>query len=352
MRLLTLLLALVLSGLAAAETLLVVRKSGDAVDFIDPGSGLRLATTATGYAPHEISVSPDGHQAVVSNYGDRDRPGTTISILDLQQPQATRRIELAPHSRPHGVAWYAADRIAVTAEGSHSLLLVDPRDGRIVRAIPTGQETSHMVVVDAAARRAYVTSIGSGTTSVIDLEAGTRLADIATGRDSEGLALAPDGREVWVAARAEDTIAIIDAGTLEVTARLAVPGVPIRIAMTPDGRTALVTCAGGSELAVIDTATRRERARHRVDVPMTPGAAVRPFARLAPGSVLPVGLLVAPDGRSAYVAATMGDRVVQFEIASGKVLREIGVDGEPDGLASTPTLPLATCHACVNDSRD
>jgi DNA-binding beta-propeller fold protein YncE len=79
---------------------------------------------------------------------------------------------------------------------------------------------------------------------------------------------------------------------------------------------------------------------------------VRPFARLAPGSVLPVGLLVAPDGRSAYVAATMGDRVVQFEIASGKVLREIGVDGEPDGLASTPTLPLATCHACVNDSRD
>jgi YVTN family beta-propeller protein len=352
LRLLTLLLALVVAGPASAETLLVVRKSGDAVDFIDPGSGLRLATAATGYAPHEISVSPDGRQAAVSNYGDRERPGTTISILDLQQPREMGRIELAPHSRPHGVAWYAPDRIAVTAEGSRSLLLVDPRAGRTVRAIPTTQETSHMVVVDAAARRAYVTSIGSGTTSVLDIEAGTKLADVATGRGSEGLALAPDGREVWVAARADDTISIIDARTLEVTARLAVPGVPIRIAMTPDGRTALVTCAGSGELAVIDTATRRERSRHRVDVPLAPGAAARPFAQLAPGSVLPVGLLAAPDGHSAYVAATLGDKVLQFDLASGRVLREIGVSGEPDGLGSTPALPQATCRACVNDGRD
>jgi YVTN family beta-propeller protein len=341
-----------IGGPAAAETLLVVRKSGDAVDFIDPGSGLRLATVATGAGPHEISVAPGGAQAVVSNYGERDRPGTTLSLLDLQQPRELRRIDLAPHGRPHGVAWYAPDRIAVTTEGSQHLLLVDPRDGRIVRAIPTAQETSHMVVVDAAARRAYVTSIGSGSTSVLDLEAGTRLADIATGRGSEGLALAPDGREVWVAARADDTISVIDADTLAVTARLAVPGVPIRIAMTPDRRTALVTCAGSGELVVIDTATRSERSRHRVDVPLAPGAAARPFARLAPGSVLPVGLLVAPDGRSAYVAATMGDRVVQLDVTSGEMLREIDVGGEPDGLGSTPTLPQATCHACVSPGRD
>jgi YVTN family beta-propeller protein len=209
-----------------------------------------------------------------------------------------------------------------------------------------------MAVVDAAARRAYVTSIGSGTTSVVDIEAGTKLADVATGRGSEGLALAPDGREVWVAARADDTIAIIDARTLEVTARLAVPGVPIRIAMTPDGRTALVTCAGSGELAVIDTATRRERSRHRIAVPLAPGAAVRPSAQLSPGSVLPVGLLAAADGRSAYVAATLGDKVLQFDLASGRVLREIGVSGEPDGLGSTPTLPQADCHACVSGGRD
>ena len=36
-----------LAGTAFAETLLVVRKSGDALDFVDPGSGLQLASVPT-----------------------------------------------------------------------------------------------------------------------------------------------------------------------------------------------------------------------------------------------------------------------------------------------------------------
>ncbi|MDH4106289.1 MAG: hypothetical protein OEV39_09280, partial [Gammaproteobacteria bacterium] len=70
-----------LSGVAApAETLLVVRKTDNQVTFVDPGSGLALATVQTGFAPHEISVSPDGQRAVVSNYGTRDQPGGSVSI--------------------------------------------------------------------------------------------------------------------------------------------------------------------------------------------------------------------------------------------------------------------------------
>ena len=117
---------------APAETLLVVRKTDDAMDFIDPGSGLRLATVALGHAPHEVSVSPDGQRAVVSNYGTREQPGSTLSLVDLEQPREIRRIDLTPHTRPHGVAWFANDRIAVTTEGSKHLLVVEPDSGRIV----------------------------------------------------------------------------------------------------------------------------------------------------------------------------------------------------------------------------
>lgn len=335
-----------LAGSAAAETLLVVRKTDIAVDFMDPGSGLRLASVQVGDAPHEISVSPDGRHAVVSNYGTREQPGSTLSIVDLEQPRELRAIDLTPHTRPHGVAWFAADRIAVTTEGSQHLLVVDPVTGHVVRAIETAQETSHMVVVSADARRAYVTNIGSGTTTAIDLVEGRKLADVATGAGSEALALTPDGRELWVAARADGTIAIVDSATLEVKTRLPLPGVPIRIAMTPDGRTALITCAGTGELVVFDARTRRELGRAKVTGPLAAGAAARPFARLAPGSVLPVGLLVSRDGRSAYVAATMGDRVVQFDTRTLKVLRTVGVDGEPDGLGSTSAIPRAVCHGC------
>jgi DNA-binding beta-propeller fold protein YncE len=344
-----LLLAVACLGIvpAAAETLLVVRKTDNAVDFIDPGSGLRLASVPTGNAPHEVSVSPDGKRAVVSNYGTREQPGSTLSIVDLGQPREIRRIDLAPHTRPHGVAWFAADRVAVTTEGSQHLLVIDPADGRIVSAIETAQETSHMVVVSGDARRAYVTNIGSGTATAIDLVTGRKLGDVSTGAGSEALALTPDGRELWVAARADGQIAVVDTTTLEVKARLPTPGIPIRIAMTPDGRTALVTCAGAAELLAFDVETRAERGRAKVAVPLAAGASERPFARLAPGSVLPVGLLVARSGRTAYVAATMGDRVVEFDTATLEILRSIDVGGEPDGLGSTPELPRAVCHGCM-----
>ena len=332
---------------AAAETLLVVRKTDDAIDLMDPGSGLRIASVALGHAPHEVSVSPDGKRAAVTNYGTREQPGATLSIVDLEQPREVRRIDLTPHTRPHGVAWFAPDRIAVTAEGTKHLVIVDPDAGRVISAIETGQDVSHMVVVSADATRAYVTNIGSGTTTAFDLVAQRKLGDIATGAGSEALAVTPNGRDLWVGARAAGEIAIVDTATLAILARLPLPGIPIRIAITPDGATALVTCAGSSELVAYDVATRTIRARAKVDVPLAPDAAQRPFARLAPGSALPVGLLVARDGRSAFVAATMGDRVVQYDVSTLAPSRIIEVGGEPDGLASTTVLQAAPCHACT-----
>lgn len=336
----------------AAETLLVVRKTDDALDFVDPGSGLRLASVALGHAPHEVSVSPDGKRAAVTNYGTREQPGSTLSVVDLVQPREVRRIDLTPHTRPHGVSWFAPDRIAVTTEGTKHLVIVDPDVGRVVSAIETGQDVSHMVAVSADATRAYVTNIGSGTTTALDLVAGHKLRDVPTGAGSEALAVTPDGRELWVAARADGAIVIVDTATLEIVARLPLPGIPIRIAVTPDGATALVTCAGTSELVAYDSAARTVRARAKVDVSLAPDAAERPFARLAPGSALPVGLLVARDGRSAFVAATMGDRVVQYDVSTLAPSRTIEVGGEPDGLGSTTVLQSAPCHACKPEDTD
>ena len=333
-----------------AETLLVVRKTDDALDFMDPGSGLRLASVPLGHAPHEVSVSPDGKRAAVTNYGTRERPGSTLSIVDLERPRELSRIDLAPHSRPHGVAWFAPDRIAVTAEGTKHLLVVDPDAGRVVSAIETGQDVSHMVAVSADGAHAYVTNIGSGSTTVLDLGQGRKLGDVATGAGSEALAVTPDGSELWVAARADGQIAIVDTTSLEVEARLPLPGIPIRIAITPDGATALVTCAGSSELVAYDVATRAVRGRVKVDPPLAPGADQRPFARLAPGSALPVGLLVSRDGQSAYVAATMADRVVQYALPALARVRSIEVGGEPDGLASTTVLQAKPCRGCESST--
>jgi YVTN family beta-propeller protein len=343
-------LAIAFGPVARADTLLVVRKSADALDLVDPGSGLRLASVRVGFAPHEVSVSPDGRLAAVSNYGTREQPGSTLSIVDLEQPRELRRIDLAPHTRPHGVDWFAADRIAVTTEGSRSLLLVDPRAGKVLGAAATGQETSHMVDVAPDGRRAYVANIGSGSVTAIDLENPMSVRTISTGAGTEGIAVHPDGGSVWALARAEGELSRLDTTTLERSGGVALVGAPIRIKFARDGSRAYVTRAGTGDVVALDGRTGQLLAQRKLTVPLASDAASRPFAGLAPGSPLPVGLAVARDGRSLFVAATMADRVVQLDANTLEVIRTIEVDGEPDGLALTGVMPKATCHACTPEA--
>jgi sugar lactone lactonase YvrE len=101
-----------------------------------------------------------------------------------------------------------------------------------------------------------------------------------------------------------------------------------------------VSCAAASAIVAIDVASRRERGRHRIDSPLAAGGAV------------PVGMALARDGRTLFVAATMADRVWQLDAATLEPLRAIDVAGEPDGLAVTAVQPKARCHACVDASPD
>lgn len=331
---------------ADAETLLVVRKSAGALDFVDPGSGLTLASVPIGHAPHEVSRSPDGRFAAVTNYGTAEQPGSTLSIIDLEYPRELRRIELGEHRRPHGVAWFAPERIAVTSEVSGSLVIVDPRTGRIVERIATGQEGSHLVVAQPDGSRAYVTNRLSGTTTAIDLVTGRRLGEVATGPGSEAIALTPDGGEAWVAAQDAGSLTVFDARTLEVRATLPMSGRPIRIAISPGG-TALVSCAESGEVVAVDVASRRVTARRSLGgLPMAGSAELRTGADTTTRGAIPVGLAISADGAAVHVAATRLDKLVRLVLPGLEIDRSIDVPGEPDGVALTPLLPKAACHAC------
>ena len=346
-RAVTVLLVGALLGLGSttvpAETLLVVRKSASAVDFVDPGSGLTLSSVAVGFAPHEISRSPDGRFAAVSNYGTREEPGATLSVLDLEHPRELRRIELGAWRRPHGVVWFEQDRIAVTTEEPAALLIVDPRAARVIAQVPTEQAGSHMVAVISDPLHAFVTNRIVGTTTVIDLASSRKVADVPTGAGSEAIAVTRDGREVWVAAREAGTITVLDVQTNGVLATLTVPGQPIRIVMTPTG-TALVSCAESGEVVAFDARNRRQTGRVTLDVQLPAGSGARAGAASATGAV-PVGISIAGDG-TVFVAATRADKIVALALPALTVTRTIDVTGEPDGMALTPIMPQAVCHAC------
>jgi YVTN family beta-propeller protein len=331
------LLSLAPAPFAAAGdgTLIVLNKAEATASLVDLDSGRVAATVPTGEGPHEVAVSPDGTVAVVTNYGG-SKPGSTLTVIDVRAARVARTIDLGEHRRPHGIAWLPGGRrVAVTAEDSRALLIVDADSGSIEAAVATDQEGSHMVAVAPGGARAFVANIGSGSVTVIDLKRRARVATIRTGAGAEGITLTPGGKEIWVTNREADTVSVIDAGSLEVLATLESKSFPIRAQATPDGRHVLVSNARSGEVAVFDVASRKEARRVPMDIE-TAGSEGRLFGDRFGKSPVPIGILVRPDGRRAYVANANADRVVVVDLGTWKPIDRIRAGREPDGLGYSP----------------
>jgi YVTN family beta-propeller protein len=324
--------ALLLAAAASADWLIVLNKSDHTASLFDAATGRVTATIPVGRGPHEVEVLADGKTAAVSNYGLRGEPGRSLTILDLSKGAARDTIDLGEGTKPHGLEALADGRLLATAEGTRELLIVDPSRGKVLTRILTSAEVSHMVVATPDASRAFVANIGSGSVTAVDLAAGKALRQIPTDKGAEGIDITPDGREVWVTNREADSVSIIDAKTLDVVATLKAPAFPIRVKVTPDGKRALVSCARSGDVAVFDVASRKELRRISLDKEAVEGKSERLFSDQFGKSPVPVGLLIAPDGKRAWVASTNADVVSLLDLERYAVTSRLTAGKEPDGL--------------------
>ena len=335
MGVLALFFSLLAGGDAAAvpDLLVVVNKSDDSVTILDRKTGARRATVAVGRGPHEVEVLADRKTAAVSNYGRPGEPGGTVTLVDLDAGRAVGTIDVGEESKPHGLDALADGRLLVTAEGTRELLVVDPAARKVTARIPTRRLVSHMVVGSRDGSRAFVASIGSGTVSAADL-AGRRIAkELATGAGAEGIDRTPDGREVWVTNREADTVSVVGSADLTVLATIASPKFPIRVKVTPDGKRALVSCAESGDVAVFDVPSRKLVARIPLVREAVDGIRGRSFSTNFGKSPAPVGLLIAPDGKNAWVASTNADVVSVIDLERMAVVGTLVAGREPDGLS-------------------
>lgn len=324
---------------ATGATLLVGNKSEASVSLIDLGSGAEVARAETRPGPHEIAVSGDGRRAVVTNYGNRE-PGNTLSIIDVEHGKTTETIDLGDYTRPHGILFTSDDcQVLVTAEGAQVLLLVDVCSREVMKAIPTRQEVSHMLAYDAAARRAYIANIGSGSISIIDVSAGELIAFHVSGDGAEGIALTRDGRHLWVTNRGEDSVSLFDARSGSLRQKIAVEGFPIRAEILPGdgarGERVLVTSARSGQLAVIDPAG--PTIERTLDLGLAlKGEADGLFADRFGDSSIPIGIEVEPGGRRIWIAHAGADVVQELDTRTWRQLRLLGTGREPDAMAYSP----------------
>lgn len=172
-----------------------------------------------------------------------------------------------------------------------------------------------MLAVTKDGSRVYTANITANTASIID--AGS--AATATARKtipvvsfSEGIALSPDEKEVWIGSAQNGGIAIIDTQSESVVATISPGTFAYRLVFTPDGRNVIVPRPG--LLAVYDAVTRVQ-------------------LRTIPVSGSPFSVVIADDNRTAYVAMGGPNRVIKLDLLSGAILGSLNVAPVPDGLA-------------------
>jgi YVTN family beta-propeller protein len=312
-------LALLFATLSArADTLLVLNKSDATLQFVDAASLETLGTISTGEGPHEVAVSDDGKIAVVANYGTAPNPGTTLSVVDVATRKQIRRFALPGLLRPHGIA-AVGSKFWFTAEGSRVIARYDAANNQIDFISGSGGEGTHMIVAAPGEKTLYTANIGSNSVTAFDLSIAPRsiiLKQIPVVQGPEGIDLAPDGAELWVASRVPNGgISIIDpksrtvAQTLPTTTKLA-----NRVKFTLDGKWVLVSDPVANTVVVYDAATKE----------------VIKSINMAEG---PSGILMAPDGKRAFVACASAKKVQVLELESLSVVSEFETGNVPDGLA-------------------
>lgn len=309
-------------------TLLVANRTGGSVSLFDLVSGVEMARVPIGPAiPHEVAVSPDGRLALAGEYGPNDGPGRHVAVIDITEGRLVGRIDVGPKSRPHSVVFLPDGRRAVvTLEQSDRLALLDVAERKVLRTYPTGGREGHMVRLSPDGARAFVTSRGAeGTLSVISLASDASPVVIPTGEGAEGLAVTPDGREVWVVNRIARSISIVDTGSLEITHTIDVP---------PDARRAEISASG--RVLVPHAGTEEAPAQYLSVYDMRSRALVSRLA-MHEGRKGPGGFGIHIVGERAFVSDRADRALFIMSLDDVKTRRMLATDhDDPDGLAVSP----------------
>src|SRR5947209_900352 len=236
------------AGLATAQNLLYVGNSrGDDVSVVDLSSLRVVGDIKLGDRIHGVTVQPDGKRLFVTVESDR-----TLRIVDTASRQQVGSVKVS--GRPN--------QVAVTPDGKYAVVpirdgdkvdIVDVAKQQVVKSLPIKEP--HNALNTGSNRYVYVSSMGSHEINVIDLEKMDYSAIIPAGGRPRPYAVSADGRTMYVAVADLHGFVIVDIPDKKVLETVAIPAEHLThpllyetadththgIALTPDGGELWVT---------------------------------------------------------------------------------------------------------------
>ena len=311
-----------MSSPSASSTglLLTANKGAHTLGIVNTESAKQIQELPEdGVTGHEVAASPDGRTAFVPIYGNSGvgKPGTdgqSIDVFDLATHKRTGSIHFDHPVRPHCAVFGKDGLLYVTTELDKSVSIIDPKTLKVIGAVPTGQEQSHMFVLSHDGRRGYTANVGPGTVSVLDIHGRKTIAVIPIAKEIQRISISTDDKMVFTTDQTKPQVAVIDTASHKLKTWIPLPEVGFGTTATPDGHWLLATLPGANKIAVIDLQTLK--VDHLVDVPSAPQE-----------------ILVRPDNQMAYVSCNTKHQVAAIRTSDWSVDHLIDCGKDTDGLA-------------------
>jgi YVTN family beta-propeller protein len=277
-----------------------VNRDRGEVGVFDARSGVLLATEPTGAGAHEVAISKRAHKAYITNETDNSvsivstrtledeklplgpsphhaepsRDGRTILVglvgtnvvaaVNAKTGEVSRRYTSSsnPDARAHG-PYLLGGTIYVAHETGNEVTGVSAETGVIEFSVP-GIINPTEVLPDRHSQRLYVSARGEGKVKVIDLRTHAVIGEVAVGTQPETLLLTRDRKTLIVSLRGTPArLAFVDTRSLELTATVDLAGAGSfgdLAAMSRNGRLVYATfdrgATGFGGVAVVDIRRR------------------------------------------------------------------------------------------------
>lgn len=235
-------------AVSAGGAIYVTRAYAARVDRLDLPSRTAVASIPVGANPTRLAFDPSGRLAFVTNQFD-----ASVSVIDVA---AGARIDDLPVGGDPAPVLVAADGRTVFVSTNHDELVALSLSLRRVVARLSLPATSHHLAAHPRAARLFVSTRSAGSVLEVDAPSLRVRRVFEIGGQTQALAVAPDGTELYVADE-RGAVHVINLETGAPAATLHLPGGAFGLDLTPDGTLLFVTMPADGRVHVLDRPSRR-----------------------------------------------------------------------------------------------
>jgi len=253
------------------KRLFVTVESDHTLRIIDTATQQTVGTVKVSGRPNQVAVTPDGRYVAVPI-----RDGDKVDIVDVMRQQVVKSL---PITEPHNALNTGSNRyFFVSSMGSHEINVIDLEKMDYSTVVPVGGRP-RPYAVSADGKTMFVAVANLHGFMVVDVPDKKILQKVEMPAEhptphplqyetadtrTHGLALTPDGNELWVSSLLDDCVYVYDVKAEKIVGKVPTGTGPNWLAFTPDGKILSVSNADSDDVSIINVTSRSEIKRIKV----------------------------------------------------------------------------------------